>query len=204
MASVSWDRLRSEGFVRLEVPSPYMPFAKGCFHELRALRAVPERLAADGYDPLPTFHPPGWMRDEERDPARSELAATGTLVCVSPPSHLYLNSTFVNVERLRAKTRATEVLMHPEDATARGLVDGVVVVVSNARGRLRLPLVVREEIVPGTVCIPGIDWPKRMPGGVGINELTPQDETDMGAGATFYDAEVEITAATPAGPGASR
>ena len=44
--------------------------------------------------------------------------------------------------------------MHPEDATTRGLVDGDTVAVSNARGRLCLPLVVREEIVPGTVCIP--------------------------------------------------
>ena len=111
------------------------------------------------------------------------------LVCVSPPSHLYLNSTFVNLDRLRSKTAKGEVWMHPDDAAARGLADGDPVAVSNARGQLRLSVRLRAGLAVGTVCIPGIEWPKLGGQGAGVNDLTSQQETDFGGGATFRPAE---------------
>ena len=39
---------------------------------------------------------------------------------------------------------------------------------------------------------PGIWWSKFSPDGRNINQITPQDEADMGAGALFYDVRIEV------------
>jgi anaerobic selenocysteine-containing dehydrogenase len=44
----------------------------------------------------------------------------------------------------------------------------------------------------GVVVSPSVWWNKLSPGQVNINQLTSQQLTDMGGGATFYDALVEI------------
>ncbi len=44
--------------------------------------------------------------------------------------------------------------------------------------------------MPGTVLAPGIWWNKHSADGRNVNQLTPQDETDMGASASFYDVRV--------------
>jgi len=44
----------------------------------------------------------------------------------------------------------------------------------------------------GTVLAPGIWWNKHSPDGRNVNQLTPQDETDMGASASFYDVRVFV------------
>lgn len=191
-ATISWPRLRAEGFVRLDVPSPYMPFARGSFPTPSGkCELYSVTMEADGYAPTPDFIAPGWLdtaRDGDEDPGEA------LLVCVSPPSHLYLNSTFVNLDRLRSKTAKGEVWMHPDDAAARGLADGDPVAVSNARGHLRLSVRLRAGLAVGTVCIPGIEWPKLGGQGAGVNDLTSQQETDFGGGATFYDTLVHVTA----------
>ena len=42
---------------------------------------------------------------------------------------------------------------------------------------------------------PGIWWNKHSAGGRNVNQLTAQDETDMGASASFYDVRVFVDAA---------
>ena len=71
---------------------------------------------------------------------------------------------------------------------------------------------ITEDIVPGTVLAPGIWWNKHSANGYNanghnangyaiesrnINQVTPQDEADMGAGALFYDVRVWIEPAKP-------
>ena len=43
-----------------------------------------------------------------------------------------------------------------------------------------------------TVLAPGIWWNKHSADGRNVNQLTPQDETDMGASASFYDVRVFV------------
>ena len=43
-----------------------------------------------------------------------------------------------------------------------------------------------------TVLAPGIWWNKHSPDGRNVNQLTPQDETDMGSSASFYDVRVFV------------
>ena len=51
-----------------------------------------------------------------------------------------------------------------------------------------------HEIMAGTVLAPGIWWNKHSVDGRNVNQLTPQDETDMGASGSFYDVRVFVEA----------
>ena len=50
---------------------------------------------------------------------------------------------------------------------------------------------------PGVVVGLSIWWAKMCPGGRNANAVTSQELTDMGGGATFYDALVEVVPADP-------
>ncbi len=183
IAPISWERLQADGFARVDVPTPFMPFAEGAFPTPSGrCELYSETMKEDGYSPTPEFIAPAWMAEVTPD----------SLVCVSPPAHLFLNSTFVNVDRLRKKTGAPYALMHPADAARRGLRDEEEIAVLGAGGRLRMTLKIRDAIVRGTICIEGIHWPKLSADGRGVNELTRQRETDFGGGATFYDVAVRV------------
>ena len=59
MTGITWERMLDEGFVRLNVPDPYMPFAEGEFPTPSGkCEFYSQRMAKDGYDPLPTWTPP--------------------------------------------------------------------------------------------------------------------------------------------------
>jgi anaerobic selenocysteine-containing dehydrogenase len=182
-AGVTWERLLAEGFVRLNLPQPYAPFAEGDFPSPSGkCEFYSERMGRDGYDPLPDYTPPHWQG-----------AATGRqLVCISPPAHSYLNSTFGIVDRLRARAGEPLVQLHPADAAARGIGSGDVVRVCNELGEVQLKAEVTADVVRGTVLAPGVWWAKHSPDRRNINQVTPQDEADMGAGALFYDVLVTV------------
>ncbi len=194
--SITWARLLAEGFARLDVPDPYLPFAEGGFPTPSGkCEFFSQTMADDGYDPVPNYTPPAYT---ERASATDDA-----LCCISPPAHSFLNSSFVNVERLRRRERAPCVFIHPEDARARDIDDGASVILESRVGRVELPARVSEDVIRGTVLAPGIWWTSDTPDQKGINELTPQDETDMGGGAVFYDISVRVrptTSSDAAGP----
>ena len=64
--------------------------------------------------------------------------------------------------------------------------------VANELGCVQLTAEISDAIVQGTVLAPGVWWAKFSPGGRNINQVTPQDEADMGAGARFYDVLVQV------------
>ena len=63
--------------------------------------------------------------------------------------------------------------------------------VYNDRGELRLRARVDDSVPPGVVAA-YLDWARGAPGGKNINALTSDRLTDMGKGATFYSALVEV------------
>ncbi len=69
--------------------------------------------------------------------------------------HLRSNNSWMhNSARLvKGPTRCT-VLVHPDDATARGLVDGGRARVSTARGAIELPVEISDEVMRGVVSVP--------------------------------------------------
>jgi anaerobic selenocysteine-containing dehydrogenase len=185
---ITLEGLLDRGWMRLNLPTPYLPFAEGGFPtpsgkcEFRS-----ERMAAMGLDPLPTFTPP-----YEFPETAPELAARYPLTLVSSPAHQFLNTTFVNVDSLRRGAREPELLIHPVDAEPRGIVAGARVVVHNDRGAFVATARVEERVRTGTVWAPSIWWGKYSADGHNANHTTSQRETDLGAGPVFYDNLVEV------------
>ncbi len=188
MADITFERLLEEGFVSLNLPRPFLPFAEGNFFTPSGkCEFYSERAARDGFDPLPTFHPP-W---ETPLPPRGD-EKNAPLALLSPSAHYFLNTNFGNVERMVRRQGEFRLRIHPEDAAARGIVDGAWVRVWNARGELRLRAHVCDDVRPGVCYVPSIWWRKFAVDGQSINVLTSQAEADMGGGATFYDVAVLV------------
>lgn len=213
---ITWEQLLRDGFMRLQLPSPNLAFAHGNFPTPSGkCEFYSERMARDGYDPLPTYTPPAWQQDKRdetritrheitdsnKPTARSTQHATpNSLVCISPPAHSFLNSSFANLERFQGRETQPLLQIHPDDAAGRSIATGDQVTVSNALGSVELVAAVTTAIVPGTVLAPGIWWNKFSPDGRNINQITPQDETDMGGSASFYDTLVTVSKSSVVDP----
>lgn len=190
MRGVTFDALRERGWMRLNVPRPFVPYAEGNFPTPSGkCEFVSARLGEMGIDPLPTYTPP--LELPETAP---ELAARFPLVLISSPRHYFLNSTFVNIESLR-KNAEPECVLHAADAERRGIAEGARVVVFNARGEFTALARVGDQVREGVVWAPSIWWAKLAPDGTTANATTSQRETDMGGGPVFYDNLVEVALA---------
>lgn len=181
--------LQRQGWVKLVLPEA--PFATGNFPTPSGkVEFSSARLEALGHDPLPDYLPP--YESAEHDPA---LAARYPLAMISPPARHFLNSSFVNVESLRAAEGEQRCLLHPEDAKARDLSEGELVRIHNDRGELHARLLVSERTRKGLVVAFGIWWHKLTPSGNNVNAVTHQRLTDLGRAASFYDCLVEVAKA---------
>jgi anaerobic selenocysteine-containing dehydrogenase len=187
---VTWEKLLEQGWVRLNLPKPFLPFATGGFGTPSGkCEFHSERMAALGLDPLPTFTPPRELPEEA-----PERAQRYPLMLISSPRHYFLNSTFVNVASLR-KNAEPECVMHPHDAERRGLRHGEQVLVHNDRGHFLTVLRIEDSVREGVVWAPSIWWGKYSRDGQNANAVTGQGETDLGRGPVFYDTLVEVSAA---------
>jgi anaerobic selenocysteine-containing dehydrogenase len=191
MRGVTLETLLERGWARLNVPTPYLPYADGGFTTPSGkCEFYAERLAAMGLDPVPTFIPPYEFPD-----TAPELASRYPLTLISSPAHTFLNTTFVNLDVLRRAAREPELVIHPTDASPRSLVTGMRVVVHNDRGEFLATARVDDMVRPGTVWAPSIWWGKYATDGKNANDTTSQRETDLGHGPVFYDNLVEVAAA---------
>ncbi len=188
LQGVTLDVLLEKGWTRLNVPTPYLPYADGGFPTPSGkCEFYSARMAEMGLDPLPSFTPPYEFPDTA--PA---LAARYPLTLISSPAHQFLNSTFVNVDSLRRDAREPECLLHPADAVARRIVSGARVIVHNDRGAFTAVARVEDSIRAGVVWAPSIWWGKFAADGANANQTTSQRETDLGHGPVFYDNLVEV------------
>jgi anaerobic selenocysteine-containing dehydrogenase len=186
---VSLETLLEKGWTRLNVPTPYLPYAEGGFSTPSGkCEFHSQRMADLGFDPLPAYIPP--YESVERDPA---LVARFPLTLISSPAHTFLNSTFANVTSLRRQAREPEVLLHPADAERRGIAAGMVVTVHNDRGVFLATARVEPTIREGVAWAPSIWWAKLSGDGANVNQTTSQRETDLGHGPVFYDNQVEVS-----------
>jgi anaerobic selenocysteine-containing dehydrogenase len=109
------------------------------------------------------------------------------LALISPASERTISSTLGELPRADVK-----LLMHPEDAGARGLADNDRVRVFNELGEVHCTLNVFPTIRPGTVSLPKGVWRRNMGNGVTGTALVPDTLTDIGGGACFNDARVQV------------
>jgi anaerobic selenocysteine-containing dehydrogenase len=188
MRGVTLEALREKGWARLNVPTPYLPYAEGNFTTPSGkCEFLSPRLAEMGLDPVPTFTAPYEFPDSVPD-----LARRFPLTLISSPAHQFLNTTFVNVESLRRAAREPECLLHPADAERRAIAPGMRVVVYNDRGAFTAVARVEDTIREGVAWAPSIWWGKLASDGANANHTTSQRETDMGHGPVFYDNLVEV------------
>jgi anaerobic selenocysteine-containing dehydrogenase len=181
-AGITLEQLKEKGWASLQVGDA--PFAEGKFPTPSGkCEFYSERLKE--LDPLPTYIPP--REDRLSNPS---LAEKFPLALISPPAHHFLNSTFVNL--FSAKEIGPTLEIHPADATARHIDDGVPVEIFNKRGSFLAKAVVTTRTRPGVLSAPSIWWNKLVPGGRNANSTTSEELTDLGAGATFYDNLVDV------------
>jgi anaerobic selenocysteine-containing dehydrogenase len=188
MAGIDFERLRREGSVRLNVPETWTPFAEGGFPTPSGkCQLAAESLAQMGLDPVPAYVPP-----REGPTSNPERAREFPLAFISPPAHHFLNSTFSAQPTLVRRESEASLTIHPDDAAPRGIRDGEMVRTFNDRGAFLARARVSDAARKGVVVGLSIWWSKMCPGGRNANAVTSQEVTDMGGGATFYDALVEV------------
>ncbi|WP_038055261.1 molybdopterin oxidoreductase family protein [Thermus amyloliquefaciens] len=164
LEGITLERLKREGFVKLHLPKPFLPFAQG-----------PVRFSPPP-EVIPTEPLPGYP-----------------LILLTPPAHRFLNTTYGNVRALvEAEGGEPRLLIHPQDAEARGIAEGMLVHIRSPQGRVVRKAKVTEAPMPGTVVLEGTWWEKWAPDGKGINHLTAERLTDLGGGSTFHSTPVEV------------
>jgi anaerobic selenocysteine-containing dehydrogenase len=181
-----WESLKRTGWSKLNMPAA--PFAEGGFPTPSGkCEFYSASMLADGLDPLPTYIP-----NYESVASNPGLAAKYPLAMISPPARNFLNSTFVNVQSLRATEGEPHLDIHPGDAAVRGIADKDMVRIFNDRGAF----VARARVTPkaraGLVVGLSIWWKKLASDGKNANEVTSQRLTDMGRAPTFYDTLVQV------------
>ncbi len=191
-AGIDWQTLKESGWQKLKLPAA--PFAEGGFPSPTGkCQFYAAEMVKDGLDPLPGYVPP-----YEAPASAPELAARYPLAMISPPARNFLNSTFVNVDSLRATEGEPHLDIHPDDAAARGIVDGMMVRAFNDRGSMQARARVTDRARQGLVVGLSFWWKKLAPDGKNANELTSQRLTDMGRAPVFYDCLVQVEAAAQA------
>jgi anaerobic selenocysteine-containing dehydrogenase len=127
---------------------------------------------------------PAGLYGYQSDPGTSQYP----LALISPASEKSVSSTLAELRQ-----RPAVLQMHPEDARARGLATDDPVRVFNELGEVQCPVALNPDIVRGTVSLPKGLWRKSTYNGSTSNALVPDSLTDLGGGACFNDARVEVT-----------
>lgn len=179
LTGITWDRLQKESWCRLAVPARYRPgvdtapaTADGRF-QLRALRHQPGAETPDG---------------------SPDLAARYPLVLLTPKHHLrFHNASYSAFPEHQPTGNAPRLLLHPDDAVARGLTIADRVEVFNDRGSLTVGLELSDDLQPGVAALPFGWWHRATPEGRSVNALTnpavPDD--DLGS-AAFHETLVQV------------
>ncbi|HEY7577159.1 MAG TPA: molybdopterin-dependent oxidoreductase [Acetobacteraceae bacterium] len=123
-----------------------------------------------------------------RMPTWRERRSDHPLMLISPASDRQISST------LGFAMPRPRLLMHPQDAAARGLSDGAEVKVWNERGEVILPLHVTDDVPPGVVASEKGAWLATSRTGQTISALVSADlRADLADGACFNDTRVDVT-----------
>jgi anaerobic selenocysteine-containing dehydrogenase len=126
---------------------------------------------------------PAGMYGYQADPATERFP----LALISPASEKTISSTLGEL-----RERAAVVHINPEDAARRGIAQSDAVRVFNELGELHCPANLTADVRPGTISFSKGVWRKNTYNGSTSNALVPDSLTDLGDGACFNDARVEV------------
>ncbi len=176
---ITYERLWEEGYVRLNTPEDWRPFANGGF-ATRSGKAelYSEPLRDAGHDPLPS---PG------------DIPTGHGLQLITGKQLHYLNSGYGHMDPHRRRAGPLFIELHPDDAMRRGVQDGARVSVRNELGEVGATCRISDRVRPGIAWMP-FGGPTDANGERrSINVLTAEEPTDWGGGSGLYDAFVEVS-----------
>ncbi len=127
------------------------------------------------------------------EPYADARPENGLLRLLSPASPWLVNNSFGNDPKIEAQLGEASVTINPEEAKARGLVEGQAVVVSNETGKLSLQLKLSDEVPMGVALSYKGRWPKRQSDHANINVLNPGLKSDMGESTSVHSVEVSLS-----------
>jgi anaerobic selenocysteine-containing dehydrogenase len=126
---------------------------------------------------------PRGMYGYQEDPATEQFP----LALISPATEKTISSTLGEL-----RERAAVLHIHPADAAPRGIAQSDPVRVFNTLGELQCPANLTADIRRGTVAFSKGVWRRSTYNGSTSNALVPDSLTDLGGGACFNDARVEV------------
>lgn len=133
--------------------------------------------------------PPDFPMEEAASPSTGD---DFPLYLVTAPGRFSSHTGFEAVPSLREREGAPRCLLHPDEATRRGLHDGEAVELFNQRGAVGLTLALEGDVPPGIAVVEGVRPSAAYLSGGPINVLTPDDLADMGEGATYQNTRVDV------------
>lgn len=162
-----------------------------------AASALPQKIELD------ELKEKGWMKSPAPGPSfKSKVRISGDLAVpkrpagflqmLTPKSHHFLNSSFVNQSRHRRAQGEPTIDMHPLDAAQKGVRQGGSARVWNGQGELKVLVNVTESVRPGILALAGKWWGAKEHGGAVANLLSPSRWSPEGQPAyneTFVDVE---------------
>ena len=126
---------------------------------------------------------PAGLYGYQQDPSTEQYP----LALISPASEKTVSSTLGEL-----RERAAVLHMNPADAEARGLASEDPIRVFNELGEMHCQVALDKDIRPGTVSLAKGVWRKNTYNGSTSNALCPDTLTDLGGGACFNDARVQV------------
>ena len=188
---VTLAELRDRGWVKIDLGQGPVPHADGGFGTADgkvALRA--DALVEQKIDALPFYDAPAEVADRE-------LARRYPLALITPKTHLFLNSTFANQRRQRGAQPEPFVVIHPDDAAARGIEHGAHIRVWNDRGAFEARARVSDDTRPDVLVAPMGWWNRDYPRRLSAQATTSQALTTLGSAPIFNDNRVQAAAHRP-------
>lgn len=187
LEGVTFEELKARGWMRLNYPEPFVPFATSFPTPSGKLEFVSQRMAQAGLDPVAGYTPA-----HEASQRLSALALDYPLSLITPANHYFLNSTFGNIARQQQRAGAAALVIHPDDAAPLGIASGDEVQVSNARGSFFAVAEVSDRVRPGVVASTKGRWPAHSKHGANVNATVDDRDSDMGSGAVYHDNRVRV------------
>ncbi|MBO6757235.1 MAG: molybdopterin-dependent oxidoreductase [Roseibium sp.] len=158
---------------------PRMQFPDGFPTPSGKIEIASETAEADGLPRVP-------------EPHADEQTAPGRLRILSPASKWQMNSSYANDRGVQRQIGKILVLVHPHDATARGLKTGDKVTLANDVGSLPVTVDVSELTQPGMGVVYKGRWPNAEPSASNINVLHKGEKSDIGEATCVHSMEVDL------------
>jgi anaerobic selenocysteine-containing dehydrogenase len=172
LEGITFERLKEERSIRLNLPEAFRPYADGSHFPDRKIRfgPAPQQL---NFEELPN----------EEFPLR----------LISPPGAFVVNTTMGNIPALlQAAGGQPQVILHPDDAEQVPINDLEMVRLVSRTGSIVRQVRISKKTIPGVVIAVGQWWPKLAPDRKSLNDLTSERLTDLGGGSTFGNVTVRV------------